>query len=130
APEKHSIADTVGSLLGLKVCSIKPEHSIAHVRTQDLHKCRFPSVESWLQAFSDASFVITVSFHGTVFAILFNKPFIAVGNSVRGMARFESLLSRFGLLERLVESPIQVTPELIQANIDWEVVNIRRIALA
>lgn len=130
APEKRYIADTVGSSLGIKVFSIKPQHSVAQVRTKDLDKCRFPSVESWLQAFRDTSFVVTDSFHGTVFAILFNKPFIAVGNSARGMARFESLLSQFGLADRLVESPSEVVPELFHNKIDWDTVNTRREALA
>src|SRR5690554_2294417 len=130
APEKHSIADTVGSSLGLKVFSVKPEHSVAQVSTKDLDKCRYPSVESWLQAFHDASFVVTDSFHGTVFSILFNKPFIAVGNAGRGMARFESLLSQFGLTDRLVESPEEVSPKLVQSQIDWEAVNEKREALA
>lgn len=130
APEKRSIAGEVGSLLGLKVFSIKPEYSVTQLHTKDFEKCRYPSVESWLQAFRDANFVVTDSFHGTVFAILFNQPFIAVGNSARGMARFESLLSQFGLVDRLVESAAHVTPELIHNKIDWDTVNNRREALA
>lgn len=130
APEKRSIADRVGSLLGIKVFSIKPEHSFTQVRANDLDNCKFPSIESWLQAFHGASFVVTDSFHGTVFSILFNKPFIAVGNSIRGMARFESLLSQFGLTERLVESASKVSPALVQSKIDWDAVNGRRTALA
>lgn len=129
ALEKRSIADSVGSLLGVKVFSIKPEHSVAQVRVKDLGTCRFPSVESWLQAFRDASFVVTDSFHGTVFSIQFNKPFIAVGNSTRGMARFESLLSQFGLTERLVDSSNEVSPELILRKIDWDAVDNKRKAL-
>lgn len=130
APEKRSIADSVGRAVGANVFSIKPEYSLTQVRAKDIAKCRFPSVESWLQAFHDASFVVTDSFHGTVFSILFNKPFIAVGNSARGMARFESLLSQFGLTDRLVESPEEVSPKLVQSQVDWEAVNEKREALA
>lgn len=130
APEKRSIAESVGRAVGANVFSIKPEYSITQVRAKDIAKCQFPSVESWLQAFHDASFVVTDSFHGTVFSILFNKPFIAVGNSARGMARFESLLSQFGLTDRLVESPEEVSPKLVQSQIDWEAVNEKREALA
>lgn len=130
AQEKRSIAENVSSSLGIKLFSIMPEVSVAQVRTNDLDRCRLASVELWLQAFWDASFVVTDSFHGTVFSILFNKPFIAVGNSARGLARFESLLSQFGLTERLVDSPSEVTRDLIQRNIDWGAVNVRRKALA
>ena len=130
APEKRSIADSEGRAVGANVFSIKPEYSLTQVRAKDIAKCRFPSVESWLQAFHDASFVVTDSFHGTVFSILFNKPFIAVGNSARGMARFESLLSQFGLTDRLVESPEEVSPKLVHSQIDWKAVNDKREALA
>lgn len=62
------------------------------------------SVEQWLRAFDDATFVFTDSFHGCVFSILFRKPFIAIGNQYRGIARFTSLLSLFSLNERLIFS--------------------------
>ena len=63
-----------------------------------------PSVEQWLQGFSDAEFVVTDSFHACIFAILNRKPFVVVGNKSRGVARLESLLKMFGLEERLVYS--------------------------
>lgn len=61
-----------------------------------------PPVEQWLRGFMDAQFVITDSFHACVFAIIFNKPFICLGNIHRGMTRFESLLITFGLQDRIV----------------------------
>ncbi|KAA1174659.1 polysaccharide pyruvyl transferase family protein [Marinobacter salinexigens] len=130
APEKRSIARDVGRLLGSEVFSIKPEYSVTDVRAKDLLKCRFPGVERWLLAFRDARFVVTDSFHGTIFSILFNKPFITVGNSTRGLARFESLLSQFGLVERLVESPTEIPLGLVQRQIDWEAVNDKREELS
>jgi len=61
-----------------------------------------PPVEQWLRGFYDAEFVVTDSFHACVFSILFNKPFLVIGNEGRGMARFQSLLKIFGLENRLV----------------------------
>ena len=72
-----------------------------------------PTVEEWLKGFHDAEFVFTDSFHGCVFSIIFNKPFIAFGNEGRGMARFDSLLKMFGLEELLITSVDQFTPELV-----------------
>jgi len=130
APEKRAIADSAGRVLGAEVFSIKPEYTITQVRAKNISQCRFPSVETWLRAFHDASFIVTDSFHGTVFSILFNKPFIAVGNSARGMAQFESLLSQFGLTERLIADSRAVSTELLQSQIDWDAVNFKREALA
>ena len=69
---------------------------------EDIDKCVYPSVEDWLSAFMEADYVLTDSFHGTVFSIIFNKPFWIVGNKERGMARFESLLSLFNLENRFI----------------------------
>lgn len=76
-------------------------------------------VESWLAAFRDCSFVITDSFHACVFAIIFEKPFIAYGNANRGLARFDSLLGMLNLRHRLVSSPDEVTSELVSDSINW-----------
>lgn len=61
------------------------------------------SISTWLRNIRDAQYVITDSFHGTVFSILFHKQFISINNKKRGSARFESLLSSLGLLYRLHE---------------------------
>lgn len=61
-------------------------------------------IEDWLQQFEDADYVVTDSFHGCVFSIIFGKEFVAYANRDRGMARFTSLLKTFGLEDRLVTS--------------------------
>ena len=62
----------------------------------------YPSIESWLAGIANAEYVVTDSFHGTVFSIIFRKQFLSVYNLGRGNARFESLLSKFDLCDRLV----------------------------
>ncbi len=61
-----------------------------------------PPVENWLAGFHNADYVITDSFHGTLFSIIFNKPFITIGNSSRGNTRMESLLRDFSLEKQLI----------------------------
>lgn len=63
-----------------------------------------PPVEQWLRDFQEAEFVVTDSFHACVFSIIFNKPFVVVGNKKRGMSRFQSLLETFGLKDHLLFS--------------------------
>lgn len=63
-----------------------------------------PPLESWLRGFMDAKFVVTDSFHACVFSIIFGKPFLAIGNAGRGMGRFTSLLTTFGLQYNLITS--------------------------
>lgn len=77
--------------------NIKPYRVGTHLENGCL-----PSIENWLASFDQAKYVITDSFHGSVFSIIFNKPFITIGNKERGMSRFNSLLKQFNLEDRLL----------------------------
>jgi hypothetical protein len=55
------------------------------------------SIPQWLKAFDDADFIITDSFHGLVFSLIFNKPFKLIKNEFRGNARFDSVIETFKL---------------------------------
>ncbi len=63
------------------------------------------SVEDWLYLLKNSDYVVTDSFHGTCFAILFNKPFICLANTDRGGSRFTSLFDTFPLGDRCVYAP-------------------------
>lgn len=78
----------------IKVCGDKRSLSIEE-RIQ-------PPVEKWLRAFMDAEYVVTDSFHGCVFSIIFHKPFIVVANNSRGISRFISFLQLLNLESRII----------------------------
>lgn len=54
-------------------------------------------IEEWLASIMNASLVVTDSYHGCVFSILFKRPFVFLGNERRGNARIESLFSVLGI---------------------------------
>ena len=80
----------------------------------------FPAIEKWLKGFYDAKFVLTDSFHGMVFSIIFEKPFLVILNKQRGATRFLSLLSSLGLENRLIESVEDFNIDLLNKDIDYE----------
>lgn len=92
---------------------------------KSLDELKYPSVEGWLKAFDDAEFIVTNSFHGTVFSIIFNKPFLTIVNKERGAARFHSLLSEFGLAHRLIEEGDMNLKEIVQDPVDFSFANER-----
>lgn len=55
------------------------------------HDGKSMSIEQWLRCFRDSSFIITDSYHGTVFSIIYNKPHITLNNNFRGNSRLEEL---------------------------------------
>lgn len=58
---------------------------------------KFPSVSSWLSGIMNADFVVTDSFHGVAFSILFNKQFVCIQNSRRGISRIQSLFRNLSI---------------------------------
>jgi len=88
----------------------------------EISNCTRRPVEEWLYAFAHAGYILTDSFHGTVFSILFHKQFTVIANKERGITRFTSLLSMFGLEDRLIFSPNEYKQLL---DIDYDKVDIR-----
>lgn len=93
------------------------------VNTRDM-KYAFLGIEDWLLNIKSAKFIITNSFHGVVFSILFQKQFIAI--PVEGMLsamndRIYTLLQKFGLKNRILETyNEEIIEKIISTPIDWE----------
>ena len=102
--DKLSILDAVSKKLDLPVRKIKLEKDISKIPMLELKSLTYPSVQEWLASFAQAEFVVTDSFHGTVFSIIFNKPFVVIPNKDRGTTRFVSLLSRYNLQDSILIS--------------------------
>nr|WP_281493698.1 polysaccharide pyruvyl transferase family protein [Ancylobacter koreensis] len=120
-PASHSIFSTALQALGPSYCTLHTSIHESHIAG---------SIPDWLRSFMDTDFVVTDSFHGTVFSILFEKPFIAILNEGRGADRFTSLLGQLGLLERLVVRPSPAEIERLAATaIDYAAVAPRLASL-
>lgn len=120
---KRSVVQKVSSKLKLNSFSVMPQAQFKDVGKKGIEKCIYPPVAEWLQGFADADFVVTDSFHGTVFSIIFNKPFISIANKTRGVSRFISLLKGFELEDRLIYSEEDFKDNLLN-NIDFTEINI------
>ncbi|MBQ4420812.1 MAG: polysaccharide pyruvyl transferase family protein [Bacteroidales bacterium] len=121
--QKKELIDIVSRRLNLRVKDIMPKKDWKTSKKDT--ESVFPAVEEWLDCFDKAGFVLTDSFHGTVFSIIFNKPFLSVGNKDRGLTRFTSLLSLFGLEDRLIFSKKDLTGVLLHnmLKIDYPKIN-------
>lgn len=62
-----------------------------------------PTIEAWLAGLARAKYIITDSYHGACFAVLFNVPFLCLVNKSRGYARYRTLEEWMGSAERFVD---------------------------
>jgi hypothetical protein len=113
--EVEEVTQTIKDALGDNIESFSLLHS---------NSGKQYDIPQWLRAIRDAEFVITDSFHGTVLCILFEKNFITIPNTNRGLDRFITLLQHVDLSERLLsDKKSQDLPNLVKTPIDYEVVN-------
>ena len=90
----------------------------------DLWKLNNPSIGKILSLIKDADYIITDSFHITVFSIIFNKQFVSlVPHGFNGQERIPSLLYNLGLKKRIFENISYINKNSFIENIDYTVIN-------
>ncbi len=75
---------------------------------------KFPSPQDFLNLFFNASYVITTSFHGCCFSVIFKKTFYALSFGDKNENRINTLLSTLNLEDRRIK---------LDANIEFEKIN-------
>lgn len=126
--EKKQMIQKIMSLLDMELIELTPslpKVNFLNVGPKKICDCIYPPVEEWIRAFEMADFVLTDSFHGTVFSMIFNRQFVVLGNKERGLTRFSSLLDTFGLSDRLVVSGSDVET-IVRSDINWNKFNEKR----
>lgn len=80
-----------------------------------------PTQYEFLKYFENAEYILTDSFHATVFSIIFNKKFIDILPSNKTGTRIESVLNLFGIENRILKDYNDF--KSIDEAIDYENVN-------
>ncbi|MBO5014259.1 MAG: polysaccharide pyruvyl transferase family protein [Bacteroidaceae bacterium] len=101
-------------VLGIRVIAIHPRNKLefnsGFVRKIDM------GPDSFIEYISKAKYVVTTSFHATIFSIIYNKPFLCPTTN----QRIVDLLGRLCLSKRLVSSLSDIST--MDEQIDWEMV--------
>ena len=95
--ELIKIANQLSSELGMRIISYSNKRN--YINSIESFHYRGPS--EFLGLFEKAEFVLTNSFHGTVFAVINNKPFYTIPHNKTG-SRMVDLLKNINLDDRIV----------------------------
>ena len=97
SPEFYDKAKEIGHDMSL------PVRSIGSIRRIRGIKCGYPEgLEAWIRRIAGAKYVMTDSFHGTVFSLLYRRQFVMYARSARLSSRMVSLLKQLGIADRVV----------------------------
>lgn len=118
--DRDSVKDEIIDYISDKMHLSRSDFSPELINGVSVH----PTVESWLSVFENADFIVTDSFHGCVFSIIFRKRFMVILNGERGVDRIYSLLDMFGLNDRLIRSfeDIKRRESVLYTPIDYDAV--------
>lgn len=106
------VAEKIAKKLGVKVIFLSA--SIDGINSEEVLGA---SPEKFLGLFKHAEYVVSTSFHGTVFSMIFNKPFLSVYLNDGKDGRVKSLLEIAGISSRGVSS---YDESLLSDEINWE----------
>lgn len=92
--------------------------------TTHFNKYRFQcsSPEEFLGFIKNAACVVTTSFHGTAFSVIFNRPFYCIELGDNGNTRSQSFLNSIGLCDRMLKK--DETPKYTEIDYDNKINNI------
>lgn len=114
-----NIANYVSNKMGLKIVHFRKEKNF----DCELKKAVNAGPGEFLTLFKNAKYVITNSFHGLVFSLIYNKEFISIPHNSRN-TRQENLLDIVDLKNRMVSS-IEEYKKIENEKINYKCVNDR-----
>lgn len=101
---------------GIKVVVLQAPHR--HISTQFCAR-RYDSPEEWIGWIKNAEYVVTDSFHATVFSIIFEKKFVAMEGYNSGGHKNERISNLLNTLELQSKSLVDIDLERIDEQIEY-----------
>ena len=109
-----SLANKLKEITGLPIILLKPSASLPIKGIDKTIISAGPLEFLWL--FENAAFVVTDSFHGTAFSLVFKKDFFSTIAFPEKSERIYSILNEIGLNDRIIDNPIEITENNLEIN--------------
>ncbi len=111
----NSIVEKVSQMTGLPVVNNRADYNFSN----ELGKFTAGGPEEFIGVIAGAKYVITNSFHATVFSIIYERNFITVPH-FQNPDRMKYLLEMFDLANHLIASTAEVPDDLRSLQIDYK----------
>lgn len=99
-PEKVAQLKMLAEKKQLKLVSITDKQFKPEEKTEILRDCgviESASIDEFIYHISNAEFVVTDSYHGFCFSLIFRRNYLVLVNRTRGGSRFDTLAELFGV---------------------------------
>ena len=99
--QKNRVINKFAEENNLEIIRLRGTYNLKDLKSAAPEKA---GVDFWLGAMESADYVITDSFHGTVFSLIFQREFFVFVNHARGKERFDMLDEKFGIQSRFIDT--------------------------
>lgn len=117
--EKAEIISKISEELQLPVKYINRPKKVLGWVPMSISEIVKPGVKQWMQSILEAQFVLTDSFHGMAFSIIFEKQFLVIGNERRGLTRFTSLLNSLDFKQCIIPTDSHALTSCLAKSINY-----------
>ncbi|MBR6537665.1 MAG: polysaccharide pyruvyl transferase family protein [Lachnospiraceae bacterium] len=122
-PEKAEEVKKLAAKKNLALVSITDKQFNPEEKTEILRRCGIlekASIDEFIYHIKNAEFVVTDSYHGSCFSLIFRRDFLVLVNRARGGARFDTLADLFGIDYRFAESVTEISSkESLHVSMDY-----------
>ena len=127
--EHRKFAERLKEETGYKIVSLN--HADEYVKYSDKFADITPydiDPKEWINLVKNAEYILTDSFHGTIFSIIFNKIFFDFRrhnskSKVSTNSRIDSLLETVGISKERILTGLEDVKEVLKYKIDYDIVN-------
>lgn len=122
--ETYDMARLLEKETGLRVIEIRNTMSYKkEIRGEKI--LRSISPKDFVELFDNATYVITDSFHGTAFSIIFEKDVFVIPNKEKG-GRMINLMNQLNLTNRIIDSSDKISINTINQSVDMSYMKRKR----
>lgn len=121
-PATYTVANTIAKDLGLEIVEISSDFTLKKANHCIVYDASPQDFLGWIL---NADFVVTTSFHGTAFSLIYNRPFVSIKQNLPSDVRIESILSLCGQSDRFIKcNDIKLKPASMgKPNVDFAFVS-------
>lgn len=123
--ELNEVAEKLSGQTGLPIVSNRKERFFSN----ETRKFLTGSPEEFIGVISEAEYVVTNSFHATVFALIYHRNFITIPH-FNNPDRMQNLLSELGVLNHLMNAGEMIPADLRELDIDFQELESRKEKMA
>lgn len=115
----------IGQCIAKKLgCEIVLLGSGSSMKIKGMTEKKFDGPTEFLKYVAEAEYVVTNSFHGMIFSVIFNKQFYTVPHETRG-SRMINFAKKVGLEDRIIYKSCTLSEKNLRSKIDYNLVNVK-----